>query len=86
MQCQLNQNCGPITCAKWDSPEIYAFEEGIWRSNCPGAGPAFNYALACDNQRFAMPERIANWAAQVRAGDTRAISPRSSLVEKCDAR
>jgi hypothetical protein len=31
MPCQLNQDCGPTICAKWDSPEIYAFERGIWR-------------------------------------------------------
>jgi hypothetical protein len=24
--CQLNQDCGPTICAKWDTPEIYAFE------------------------------------------------------------
>jgi len=29
MPCQLNQNYGPTTCSKWDSPEIYVFERGI---------------------------------------------------------
>ena len=42
--------------------------------------------LAGYNQNFAVAENITHWAAQVRAGDTRAISRAITAIENADAR